>query len=66
MSGSLGGMDGNLDTGARVLVLVRVMLGGEGADSRVERELEVGFASVWGGEVAVVLAGVDGVSGSEE
>ena len=66
MSGSLGGMDGNLDTGARVLVLVRVMLGGEGADSRVERELEVSFASVWGGEGVVVLVGVDGVSGSEE
>lgn len=66
MSGSLGGIDGNLDTGARFLVVVRVMLGGEGADSRVERELEFDPSFVWEGEVAGGLMGVNGVSGSEE
>ena len=65
MRGSLGGMGGNLDTGARLLVL-RMMLGGEGADSRVERELEFSSNSVWGVEVVGVLVGVDGLSGSEE
>ena len=65
MSGSLGGMAGSLDTGARLLVL-RVMLGGEGAASRIERELEFSSDSVWGVEVVGVLVGVDGLSGSEE
>ena len=58
-------MGGNLDTGARLLVL-RVMLGGEGADSRVERELEFSSDSGWGVEVVGVLVGVDGLSGYEE
>ena len=65
MRGSLGGMGGNLDTGARLLVL-RVMLGGEGADSRVERELEVGPSSLWAGEVVLVPGGTDGVPRSGE
>ena len=58
-------MGGNRVTGAR-LPVVRVMLGGEGADSRVKRELEFGSFSVCGGEVLGVLVGVDGVSGSGE
>ena len=60
MSGSLGGMGGNRDTGARLLVLLRVILGGEGADSRVERELEVTSSSVCRGGVTGFLMGVDG------
>ena len=57
MRASLGGMGGNLDTGGR-LGVVRMELGGEGADSRVEW---MPSSSVCGGSVALVLTGVDGV-----
>ncbi len=57
MRASLGGMGGNLDTGGR-LPVVRMKLGGEGADCRVEWEVKFPSFSVCGGSVALVLTGV--------
>ena len=60
MSASLGGTGGNLDIGGRFLV-VRRKLGGEGADCRVEWELEFSSSLVCGGSVVLVLTGVEEV-----
>ena len=58
---SLGGIGGSLDTGGRVLV-VRIMLGGEGTDPWVEWKMGYSSSSsVRGRSIALPLTGVEGV-----